>query len=273
MTSKLVNKIISEFIQGAEAVVPGIYVTDTIKMISNNHVTTLPREDLRAIQTPQGFTRGLIVSAHEFARENNIAGTDDASLIEVMGGKVKIVEGDPQNIKITNPEDLKYIMEKESFRNCIGFGYDVHRYGEGKPLKLGGVKIPKAPEIVAHSDGDVVVHSLVDAILGCLAKGDIGDLFPDTDDSFKDLNSFIFLSEVMELARREGFKIEHVDITIVCEVPKIGPYKREMKKNLAPLLLVDMDQINISATTEEGLGFTGERKGIKVKTIVFGKKK
>ncbi len=174
------------------------------------------------------------MSAHEFARENNIAGTDDASLIEVMGGKVKIVEGDPQNIKITNPEDLKYIMEKESFRNCIGFGYDVHRYGEGKPLKLGGVKIPKAPEIVAHSDGDVVVHSLVDAILGCLAKGDIGDLFPDTDDSFKDLNSFIFLSEVMELARREGFKIEHVDITIVCEVPKIGPYKREMKKNLAP---------------------------------------
>ena len=273
LSSELVNRIVYELKSGVEAVIPGILVNDTIKLVSESGVRTLPRERLRAIQTPQGFTKDLIVFAHEYAKKNNITGTDDASLIEALGHDVKIIDGDPQNIKITNPQDLKFIMEREQVRNCVGFGYDVHKYGIGKPLKLAGVKIPKAPEIIAHSDGDVVVHSLVDAILGCLAKGDIGDLFPDTDDRFKDLNSMIFLSEVMEIAKKEGLTIEHVDVTIICQIPKISPYKREMKKNLAHLLSITMDQINISATTEEGLGFTGEKKGIKVKTIVFGKKR
>lgn len=273
LTSDLVNRIVFELKSGVEAVIPGILVNDTIKLVSESGVTTLPREKLRAIQTPQGFTKQLIVSAHEYAKKNNITGTDDASLVEALGCDVKIIDGEPQNIKITNPQDLQFIMEREQVRNCVGFGYDVHKYGIGKPLKLAGVKIPNAPGIIAHSDGDVVVHSLVDAILGCLAKGDIGDLFPDTDDRFKDLNSMIFLSEVMEIAKKEGFTIEHVDVTIICQVPKISPYKREMKKNLAHLLSITMDQINISATTEEGLGFTGEKKGIKVKTIVFGKKR
>ncbi len=267
----VINNVVLKLSMGFKAVIPSIPVTDTIKFISEHGVTTIPREKLRAVQTPQGFLRDLIVKAHQFAMENNISATDDASVVEALGEDVLLVEGDAGNIKITTKEDLKFLMEKETYRSCIGFGYDVHRYGEGKPLKLAGVKIPKAPEVIAHSDGDVVVHSLVDAILGCLAQGDIGELFPDSEDKFKDLNSFIFLSEVMEIATRRNFIIEHVDITIVCEVPKISPYKEEMKKNLAPILHIDRNQINISATTEEGLGFTGEKKGIKVKSVVIGK--
>jgi 2-C-methyl-D-erythritol 4-phosphate cytidylyltransferase/2-C-methyl-D-erythritol 2,4-cyclodiphosphate synthase len=275
VTPSLVNRVISLLKDGEKAVVPGVGVTDTIKLIKDGEVVTLPRERLKAVQTPQGFEKNTIVAAHNFAIKNNILGTDDASLVELMGGKVAIVDGEYENIKITHPQDLKFLINKqeEFFVNCIGFGYDVHRYGEGRPLKLGGVLIPKAPSIVAHSDGDVVVHSLIDAILGCLAEGDIGDFFPDTDPKYRGMNSLIFLSEVMNLAQQRGLIIEHVDITIICEIPKISPYKREMKKNLAHILNISLDQINISATTEEGLGFTGEKKGIKVKSIVLAKKK
>lgn len=271
----LVNRVVEKLEQGEKAVVPGVLVTDTIKIISDSDkkVKTLPRKDLRAVQTPQGFEKDLIIRAHEFAIKHNILGTDDASLIEEMGEDVSIVEGDISNIKITHKEDLKYLEDREmSPHFCIGYGYDVHRYGQGKPLKLGGVLIPNAPEVIAHSDGDVVVHAIIDAILGCLAKGDIGELFPDTDNKYKDINSFVLLSEVMEMARKDGFKIDHIDITIVCERPKVSPYKREMIKNIAPLLNIKNEQINIKATTEEGLGFTGELKGIKAKAVVIGRK-
>ncbi len=276
VSASLIMRIISRLEQGTSAVVPGIPVTDTIKLIDKTgRIKTLDREYLRAVQTPQGFEKNIILSAHKFAIDNNIIGTDDASLVEIIGGDVDIVEGEYENIKITTPRDLKFLEKDrcENYKNCIGLGYDVHKFGEGRPLKLGGVLIPKSPQVIAHSDGDVLIHSLIDGILGCLCLGDIGDLFPDSDPKSKGMNSLIFLSEVMSIAQKQSLIIEHVDIVIICEIPKISPYKIEIKKNIAHLLNIPLTSINISATTEEGLGFTGEKKGIKVKTVVLARKK
>ncbi len=269
----LINRIISYLEKGHKAVVPGIKSKDTIKQIKDGKVFTLPRQDLFLIQTPQGFEFSLIKRALYFAQKNDLEATDDASLVEMMGEEVLIVEGEEKNIKITTKQDLSYLMEEKNKKLCIGFGYDVHRFGSAKPLKLGGVRISDTYRVEAHSDGDVLIHALIDAILGCVGKGDIGELFPDTDPKYKDINSSVLLSEVLDIALKEGLKIEHVDLCVVSQAPKISPYKMQIRRNIANLLGIDLNCVNIKATTEEGLGFTGEKKGIKCFAQVIGYKK
>jgi 2-C-methyl-D-erythritol 4-phosphate cytidylyltransferase/2-C-methyl-D-erythritol 2,4-cyclodiphosphate synthase len=156
---------------------------------------------------------------------------------------------------------------------CTGFGYDVHRYvtpdaPKARPMKLGGVPIAGAPCVEAHSDGDVLIHALMDAVLGCLGLGDIGLLFPDTDACFESADSALLLSEVMELARKAGLTITHVDVTIIAQVPKISPHRELIRKNLCALLKLEKSALNIKATTEEYLGFTGRKEGIKAVAVV-----
>ncbi len=266
----LIKKIIDLLEDGHKAVVPGIRPKDTVRQVDKNRTITLPRENLFLVQTPQGFELSTIKRAYEQAK--SIEATDDAYLVEIMGEKVTLIDGEEGNLKITTKEDLRYLKEEKKKRLCIGFGYDVHRFGDGKPLKLGGVKISSDVQVIAHSDGDVLLHALVDAILGAISYGDIGDHFPDTDPSYKDINSAVLLSEVLDMALKEGLIIEHVDVTVITQTPKISPYKEKIKRNLANLLNISPAQINIKATTEEGLGFTGEKRGIKCFAQIIGYK-
>ncbi len=260
---------------GDEAVVgviPGLPVTDTVKQVSQGRVSaTLDRAVLRAVQTPQVFDRAVLEEAHRRCLQEQWTVTDDASLVERLGRGVRVIPGDPDNIKITNPDDLNLLKESVEMSTsipCVGFGYDVHRFGPGRPLKLGGVPFPGAPEIIAHSDGDVLLHALADALLGCLGKGDIGELFPDSDARFEGIDSAVLVSEVLELAQGEGLVLTHVDLTVVAQVPKVAPRREEIRRNVARLLGLDYSRVGVKASTEEGLGFTGAKQGIKAMAVV-----
>ncbi len=273
----LIKEIIRALKNGCQAVVPAIPVTDTIKFLDNDKIVSLDRKKLRAVQTPQGFEKEVLQRAHILAGKLKEMSTDDASLVEKMGIDITLVEGDVGNIKITHPNDLRLLTGSPPAETlCVGLGYDVHRYSqkgeEGRKMRLGGVDIPNAPCVIAHSDGDVLVHALIDALLGCMGKGDIGDIFPDSNERYRGINSLILLSEVMDEVQKQFLKIDHVDITIICEVPRISPYKTLIKKNLCRLLHLSPSQLNVKATTEEGMGFTGEKKGIKVYCMVSARK-
>jgi 2-C-methyl-D-erythritol 4-phosphate cytidylyltransferase/2-C-methyl-D-erythritol 2,4-cyclodiphosphate synthase len=269
----LIQQVIDSLASGAVAAIPSLPVTDTIKeRVEGHRLQTLDRNRLFAVQTPQGFARNIICQAHSLAVADGWHGTDDAALVERMDHPVQLIPGQKDNIKITTDQDLTMLHEPNTpaVHNCIGWGYDVHRFGPGRPMKLGGIAIANGPEIEAHSDGDVLLHSLIDALLGCLGQGDIGDFFPDTDPRYEKANSGLLLAEILDLAGRQGLKIDHVDMTIICQVPKISPWKGQIKKNVSSLLGLTPDQVNIKATTEEHLGFTGSKQGIKAVVQIIG---
>ncbi len=265
----LIHSLIQAISKDWQGIVPGIACKDTIKEKDNDRVArTLPRERLISVQTPQFFNKDILMHAHLEAGKQSFTATDDASMLEMLNYKVRAIPGEEKNIKITTVEDLRLLVdEKKPAIPCTGFGYDVHRYGGSRPMVLGGQPIPGAPGIFAHSDGDVLIHALVDAILGCLGRGDIGDLFPDSDPANENLSSTVFLSEVLALARAERLELTHIDITLVAQIPKLSPHKKSIASNLAGLTGLDPGRVNIKATTEEGLGFTGSKQGIKALAI------
>ena len=269
-SAKLVQSMLAALTDEIGGVIPAIPVTDTVKQIENDLVLcTPPRETLRAVQTPQLFPAALLRRVHEQALQENWAVTDDASMIEMAGQPVRIVPGESANIKITTPEDLRVLASSPPQPvPCTGFGYDVHAYGGNRPMVLGGMPIAGAPFIKAHSDGDVLLHALCDAILGCLGLGDIGEHFPDNDERFENISSGILLSEVMDMARGRGLCITHVDLTIIAQTPRLGPHKAAIRGNVARLMELADEQVNIKATTEEHLGFTGRKEGIKAVAVV-----
>jgi 2-C-methyl-D-erythritol 4-phosphate cytidylyltransferase/2-C-methyl-D-erythritol 2,4-cyclodiphosphate synthase len=271
LSSALIQNIVQHLKQGAKAVVPALAVKDTIKQKYGDKVHTLPRDSLYAVQTPQGFCKDTLFAAHDLVRKNGLDVTDDASMLEQMNEKTTLIPGEESNSKITSPEDLALLKEAENLLlPRTGWGYDVHRYGEGRPLKLGGIPIPGAPQVVAHSDGDVLLHALIDALLGCLGQGDIGDHFPDSDPKYANLSSAVFLAEILEICKQQSFSISQVDLTLICQTPKLSPWKMQIRKNIASLLGLALQDVNLKATTEEGLGFTGEKKGIKAVALVSG---
>lgn len=272
-------RVLDALADGHQAVIPALPVTDTIKRADGDMVaTTLPRRTLRAVQTPQGFDLALLRQAFAFARTRDLDVTDDASLIEALGHPVFIVQGSETNIKITTPEDLRRLDMAHSPRSypVTGHGYDVHRFAPepppdgapARPMVLGGVRIPGAPMVLAHSDGDALIHALVDALLGCLGLSDIGALFPDTDPAYEAMPSGVFLSEVLTLCEKRGLTIHHADLTIITQIPRIGPHREHIRNSLAALLGLEPDRVALKATTEEGLGFTGEKRGIKAVALV-----
>lgn len=270
LSPALTRRICEALRQGASAAIPGVPVTDTIKMVDDGLVTsTLPRSRLAAVQTPQGFDLPLLRQAHRYAQETGLTVTDDAALMEALGHGVHIVPGEVANVKITNPEDLALLSGGLPVpRPCTGMGYDVHRYGPGRPLKLGGVPIPEGPEVVAHSDGDVLLHALMDALLGCAGLGDIGRHFPDSQARFEGISSAVLLDHVLEMLRQAKVTLCHADLTIVAQKPRLSPFREEIRKNVARLLGLDKAHVNLKATTEEGLGFTGRVEGIKAYAVV-----
>ena len=252
---------------GAIAAVPA---KNTIKFIdAENFVkSTPPRSELVEVQTPQGFRKDILLRAYKKAEEENFLGTDDASLVERLGEKIKIVFGDYKNIKITTQEDLKiaetFLTAKKKFLPTLrtGFGYDVHKLVEGRKLILGGVEIPHRLGLAGHSDADVLIHAIIDAILGAAALGDIGQHFPDTDAKFKNIDSTKLLSEVIKIIQAEGWQIENIDSTVVAQKPKLSPHILKIRQRLSQVLQIDFEKINVKAKTEEGLGFTGNEQGI-----------
>ena len=263
----ITQKVVLRALEAAKehlAVGVAVPVKDTIKKVKDGIVIeTPPREDLWSMQTPQIFAYDLILKAHQEAREKGLSATDDCFLLEALGHAVHIVLGDYGNIKITTPEDLP---RQQEF--LVGFGYDVHRLVEERPLILGGIEVPFEKGLLGHSDADVVTHAIMDAILGALGKGDIGDFFPDTDPQYKGISSIRLLREVMDILKAEQMVVNNVDITIQAQRPKLRPWKAKIKENLARDLAVGEGQINVKATTAEGLGFVGREEGIAVQTVV-----
>ncbi len=239
-------------------------VKDTIKKVKDGFVTETPeRSELWAMQTPQIFAYPLILQAHEEAQQRDIIATDDCGLVEILGHSVHVVEGDYANIKITTPDDLP-----RSNRVLVGFGYDVHRLVAGRPFILGGVEISYEKGLLGHSDADVVTHALMDALLGAMGRGDIGELFPDTDPSYKDISSIVLLEHVLKIMKQERLVINNLDITIMAQRPKLGPWKKGIRTKLAQTLAINESQVNIKATTTEGLGFVGREEGIATQVVV-----
>lgn len=271
VTAPLVQRLLKALQGKVSAVIPALPLTDTIKEVHGHEVrTTLERHKLRAIQTPQLFKVEALKAAHDQAVLQDWIVTDDAALVERMGLRVVVVDGDAQNIKITTAKDLAMLDFSPSFYPCTGFGYDVHAYGGDRPLVLGGIPIAGAPQVHAHSDGDVLLHALCDALLGCLGLGDIGTLFPDSDQRFENISSAILLSEILEISKKHQLLITHVDLTIIAQVPRLAPHREAVHTNIALLLGLRQEQINVKASTEERLGFTGRKEGIKAVAVVTG---
>lgn len=239
-------------------------LTDTVKRATpEGEVTaTLDRRELWGMQTPQGFRADWLLAAYERAIAEDWPATDDAAIMERAGHRVCLVEGDAMNFKITRPEDLALAERLLAPPPRTGIGYDVHRLVPGRPLVLGGVSIPHETGLHGHSDADVAVHALMDALLGAAALGDIGQHFPDTDPAFRGADSLILLREVAHRLAFIGARPLNVDIIVVAQAPKLAPYRDAMRARIAEVLDIAIDQVSVKATTTEGLGFTGTREGI-----------
>lgn len=271
-SARILTDLIDALQDGARGVIPTVPVTDTVKRVAGTTVTeTLNRAELAAVQTPQAFETGLLREAHDRADKEGWEVTDDASMVERLA-EVVTIPGEAANIKITVPEDLKRLEEARTTVPCVGWGYDVHRFGgdNDRPLVLGGVPIPGGPTVIAHSDGDVLLHALADGILGTFGGGDIGRHFPDTDPKFKNADSGVLLRETLAMAEQAGVRVVHADLTVVTQIPRLAPHAAQIAKNICRLLGLEAHQVNFKATTEETLGFTGQKKGIKAVASVTG---
>ena len=255
---------------GAIAALP---VIDTLKRAGRDGAIaeTVPRTGLWRAQTPQGFHYGAILAAHEAVRGQAL--TDDAAVAERAGLAVTLVEGAPENIKVTTPEDLMQAElwlsggTRETYETRVGQGFDVHRFGPGDRVTLCGIEIPHEAGLLGHSDADAGLHALTDAILGALGAGDIGQHFPPSDPQWRDAASGLFLEHAAGLVAARGGRVVHADITLICERPKIGPHRAAMTARVAELLGIAPERVSIKATTTEGLGLTGRREGLAAQAV------
>lgn len=253
------------------AAVPGIGVSDTVKLVDADGLVeaTPPRERLRAVQTPQAFTFAPLLAAHRAARDAGLdAFTDDGALAEWAGLRTVVFEGDPRNRKITGPSDLteaERALEEGTmaYVTRVGTGFDVHAFAEdGDHVWLGGVRLAAERGVLAHSDGDVVLHALTDALLGAIADGDIGVHFPPSDPRWQGASSDRFLADAVTRVRSRGGIVDHLDVTVLCEEPRIGPHREAIRRRIADIAGVAIGAVSIKATTTEKLGFVGRAEGL-----------
>ncbi|MFC0342358.1 bifunctional 2-C-methyl-D-erythritol 4-phosphate cytidylyltransferase/2-C-methyl-D-erythritol 2,4-cyclodiphosphate synthase [Paracoccus niistensis] len=265
VSAAIIGAVVEALAQGAQAAAPGLSVTDALWRGTEDVVTGFAeRAGLYRAQTPQGFALPVILAAHRAAAE---AAPDDVELVQRQGLAVRIVPGDEDNLKITWPGDLERAGRILRMRGTdmdvrLGNGYDVHAFGPGDHVWLCGVQVAHDKGLVGHSDADVGMHALTDAIYGALAQGDIGRHFPPSDPQWKGAASEIFLRHAAELARSMGYRLGNADVTLVCERPKIGPHAGAMQARLAEIMGVEPERVSVKATTSERLGFTGREEGI-----------
>jgi 2-C-methyl-D-erythritol 4-phosphate cytidylyltransferase / 2-C-methyl-D-erythritol 2,4-cyclodiphosphate synthase len=229
-------------------------------------LATPPRAGLRAVQTPQAFRFPLILDAHRRAAAAGVGDlTDDVAVAEWAGAPAYVFEGDPANVKVTTMQDLKAAQARLTpslTETRVGQGFDVHAFAPGDHVWLCGVRIPHTAALSGHSDADVGLHALADAIYGALADGDIGHHFPPSDPQWKGAASHIFLAHAAERVRARGGAIAHLDATLICEAPKVGPHRDAMRARVAEIVDLDVGRVAVKATTSEKLGFTGRGEGI-----------
>jgi 2-C-methyl-D-erythritol 4-phosphate cytidylyltransferase/2-C-methyl-D-erythritol 2,4-cyclodiphosphate synthase len=249
-------------------VLPILPVVDTLKRLEGDRVVgEQSRDGIGRAQTPQGFHFKALLAAHRAAI--GAGHTDDTAVASAAGMQVTAVAGEERNLKITLPADMEEATRKlgAGRRWRTGFGVDVHRLVQGRPLVLGGITIPHERGLDGHSDADVGLHAITDALLGAIAAGDIGEHFPPSDPQWRGADSALFLARACDLVSGAGGRIEHVDLTLMCERPKVGPYRSAMRERLAELLGVSVEQVSVKATTTERLGFTGREEGIMAQAV------
>ena len=241
----------------------GVLMADTVKKVTQGLeiISTVDRSDLVRIQTPQAFYRNEYITLAKKALETDAEFTDDCSIYEYFGKKVKVVQGSNSNIKITEKQDLDICEKLCAMPVRVGHGYDVHRLVQGRDLVLCGETIDFELGLLGHSDADVALHALMDSMLGAAALGDIGTLFPDSSAEFKDISSMILLKRVWQRLESD-FVFGNCDVTIIAQKPKLLPHIQKMRENIADVLGTDIVNVNVKATTEEKLGFTGSLEGI-----------
>lgn len=269
VSAAIISRVL-ESLERHDACVAALPVADTLKRAVGNVVErTVDRSRLWRAQTPQGFDYEAILDAHEQASTNETASfTDDASIAEWAGLKVALVEGSAENWKITTAEDLamaEKLIATENRANHVqrtGTGFDVHAFTDGDHVMLCGVRIPHGRSLKGHSDADVDLHALTDALLGAIGAGDIGAYFPPSDPQWRAAPSRIFLERAGELIDQQGGCIVNVDVTLICQEPKVGPHREPMREAIAGILGIGVEQVSVKATTTEGLGFTGRGEGI-----------
>lgn len=260
---EVIARLLDALEQGAKGAIPVLPVVDSMIFARDSTVAgSADRDALRRVQTPQAFRYDDILAAHRSWSGRPVAG-DDAQVLMAAGGKVSLVEGDERLKKITFAEDLM----ADTPQTRVGQGFDVHRLAEGEELWLCGVKIPHDRGLAGHSDADVALHALVDALLGAIGKGDIGTHFPPSDPQWKGAPSPRFVEFAVSLVEQAGYRIGNVDLTLICEQPRIGPYRETMRERIAELLRIDSAQVSVKATTTERLGFAGRGEGIAAQAI------
>ncbi len=279
VSAELIDRVL-DGLERAPGVIPALQVVDTLKRADDSGLITdtVSRDGLWRAQTPQGFLYPALLAAHRRVAGQSL--TDDAAVMETQGHAVALVVGEEDNLKVTTPEDLarmeaimaadiqpQAVLHRPSFR--IGSGYDVHKLGPGDGVTLCGVVVAHDRSLIGHSDADVAIHALCDAIFGALAEGDIGSHFPPSEADWRGASSDRFLAHAAERMRARGFELENIDVTIICERPKIGPHREVMRTRLAEILNFDRARISVKATTTEKLGFTGREEGIAAEATVL----
>lgn len=264
VTASHVERLLAA-LNGADGAVPAIPVADTLKR-EGEALTTVSREGLWRAQTPQAFRTEALRTAYAQASGEP---TDDAQVIEAAGGRIVLVPGDARLMKLTHPEDFAMAEAIAAAARIVrtGQGYDAHRFGPGDAVWLCGVKVAHDRSLIGHSDADAGLHALTDAILGAIGEGDIGDHFPPSDASWKGAPSDLFLRHAAELVSGKGGRILNVDVTLICEQPKIKPHRQAMRERVADILGLPVDRVAVKATTTEGMGFTGRGEGLAAQAI------
>jgi 2-C-methyl-D-erythritol 4-phosphate cytidylyltransferase/2-C-methyl-D-erythritol 2,4-cyclodiphosphate synthase len=263
----VVDRLLAK-LQAYEGAIPALPIADTLVQFDGIIGDTVPRENLFRVQTPQAFVFEAVVAAHRLWPADQDA-TDDAQMVRDTGHEITIVTGDPLLDKLTTQADWDRAEAVISSRMIprTGMGFDVHGFSGEGPIMLGGIAVPHSRGLAGHSDADVILHSITDALLGAAGLGDIGEHFPPSDPQWKGASSDRFLLHAAELVRQRGGTIDHVDCTIIAEEPKVGPHRSAMRERIAAILGLGIDQVSIKATTTEGLGFTGRREGIAAQAV------
>lgn len=271
-----IEAVIGVLEKGADGAVPMLPVADTLRRKEGKTWVTVPREGLERAQTPQGFRFGAILKAHQdHAHEE---ATDDVAIATLSGLAVEAVKGEETNLKVTTEKDFalaERLLGSSDGRSAgatlhetrSAMGYDAHRFNEGDHVWLCGVKVPHDHGLEGHSDADAGLHALTDAILGTISAGDIGQHFPPTDERWKGAPSWKFLDHAAGLVKAKGGQVLHCDVTLICERPKIGPYRDAMRARIAEILSLSVDRVSVKATTTEGMGYTGRREGLAAQAI------
>ena len=265
LSRQLIDAVIGALEKGARGAAPMLAVADTLRRQESGTWTLVPREGLFRAQTPQGFRFADILAAHRAHAQADV--TDDVEMAALAGIGIEAVAGEESNLKVTTQKDFTLAARLIAGEPRTAMGYDAHRFTEGDHVWLCGVQVPHDQGLLGHSDADAGLHALTDAVLGCIGAGDIGQHFPPSDARWRGAPSWKFLDHAARLVADKGGRIVNCDVTLICERPKIGPFREAMRERIAAILGIEIERVSVKATTTEGMGYTGRREGLAAQAV------